>query len=115
MEHPQFAEIVSAAFLLFLGGTRYFYFVSACARPGYQSSPAANRARQVPAYFASALWTACVTWSVLAPPRLVEWDRWPLSHGVSDPLVWAAIPLFAVGLCLFWYSHRTMVMGTTMH
>ena len=113
MEHSVIAELLSAAFLLSLGGTRYYYFLSAGMRPADRSYPAVNRALQVPAYFASAVWTVCVTWSVLAPPRLVEWDRWPLSHGVSDPLVWAAIPLFAVGLCLFWYSHRTMVMGTT--
>ncbi|MBI3041772.1 MAG: isoprenylcysteine carboxylmethyltransferase family protein [Betaproteobacteria bacterium] len=96
------------AFLLSLGGTRYYYFVSAGVRPADRSYPAVDRALQVPAYFASAVWTVYVAWSVLAPPRLVEWDRWPLSHGVSDPLVWAAIPLFAVGLWLFWYSHRTI-------
>ena len=108
MEHPIFAEFLSAAFLLFLGGTRYYYFVSACARPTARSHPSVDLALQMPAYFASAVWTAYVAWSVLAPPKLVEWDRWPLSHDVSDPLVWIAVPLLAAGLWLFWYSHRTI-------
>ena len=108
MEHPLFAEVLSAAFLLFLGGTRCYYFLAACTRPGDTSSPEVDRALQVPAYIASGVWAAYVAWSVLAPPRLLEWDRWPLDHGVSDPLVWIAVAFFGAGLGLFWYSHRTI-------
>jgi protein-S-isoprenylcysteine O-methyltransferase Ste14 len=108
MEHPLFAEVMSGAFLVFLGGTRCYYFVAACTRPRDTASPAVDRVLQVPAYIASALWVTYVAWSVLAPPRLLEWDRWPLSHGVSDPLVWIAVVLFGAGLGLFWFGHRTI-------
>lgn len=108
MNHPLFAELMSAAFLLFLGGTRCYYLAAARTRPGDESKPAVSRAPQLPAYIASAVWAAYVAWSVLAPPRLLEWDRWPLSHGVSDPLVWIAVVLFGAGLGLFWHSHRTI-------
>ena len=108
MNHPLFAELMSAAFLLFLGGTRCYYLAAARTRPGDESKPAVSRAPQLPAYIASAVWAAYVAWSVLAPPRLLEWDRWPLSHGVSDPLVWIAVVLLGAGLGLFWHSHRTI-------
>lgn len=108
MEHPQFADVISAAFLLFLGGTRCYYLVAARTRPGDTSNPAVDRALQVPAYISSAAWAAYVAWSVLAPPRLLEWDWWPVGQGVSNFLVWFAVVLFGTGLGLFWYSHRTI-------
>jgi protein-S-isoprenylcysteine O-methyltransferase Ste14 len=108
MEHPLFPEVMSAAFLLFLGGTRCYYFVAACARTGDALHPAADRLLEVPAYIASAVWAIYVAWSILAPPRLLEWDTWALGHGASDLLVWTAVPLFGAGLWLFWCSHRTI-------
>ena len=108
MEHPQFADVISAAFLLFLGGTRCYYLVAARTRPGDTSNPAVDRALQVPAYISSAAWAAYVAWSVLAPPRLLEWDWWPVGQGVSNFLAWFAVVLFGTGLGLFWYSHRTI-------
>ena len=107
MEHPILAEFIPAAFLLFLGGTRY-YFLSAYARTADTSYVSAHSELQIPAYIASTVWATYVAWSIVAPPQLLEWDKWPVSHSVSDPLVWTAIPLFAVGLWLFWYSHRTI-------
>ena len=108
MEHSQFADTISAAFLLFLGGTRFYYLVTARTRPGDTSNPAVDPVLQVPAYIASAAWAAYVAWSVLAPPRLLEWDWWPVGQGVSDFLAWIAIVFFGAGLGLFWYSHRTI-------
>jgi protein-S-isoprenylcysteine O-methyltransferase Ste14 len=108
MEHPLFAEVISAAFLLFLAGTRCYYLVAAYARPGDMARPAANRVLEIPAYVASAVWAAYVAWSVLAPSRLLEWDRWSLDHGASDVLAWIAMGLFGTGLGLFWHSHRTI-------
>jgi protein-S-isoprenylcysteine O-methyltransferase Ste14 len=108
MEHPQFADVISAAFLLFLGGTRCYYLVAARTRPGNTSNPRVDRALQVPAYISSAAWAAYVGWSVLAPPELLEWDWWPVGHGVSNLLAWFSIVLFGTGLGLFWYSHRTL-------
>jgi len=108
MNHPLFAELMSAAFLLFLGGTRCYYLAAARTRPGDESKPAVSRAPQLPAYIASAVWAAYVAWSVLAPPRLLEWDWWPVGQGVSDFLAWIAIVFFGAGLGLFWFSHRTI-------
>lgn len=108
MNHPLFPEVISAAFLLFLGGTRCYYLVAARTRPGDESKPAVDRGLQVPAYIASTLWAAYVAWSVLAPARLLEWDWWPVGRGVSNLLAWFSIVLFGTGLGLFWHSHRTL-------
>lgn len=105
MEHPLFSEVVSALFLVLLGATRYRYVVLASAQPVDRSRSAVNRARQIPAYFASTAWVIYVAWLIIAPEQIVQWDRWPLDHRVSDLLGWIAVPLLVAGLWLFWYSH----------
>lgn len=108
MEHLLFSEVASALFLLLLGAARYHYFVSASTQPADRSSPAVNWTRHIPAYFASTAWAIYVAWLVIAPVRIVAWDRWPLDHWVSGLLGWLAVPLLGAGLWLFWCSHYTI-------
>jgi protein-S-isoprenylcysteine O-methyltransferase Ste14 len=108
MEHLFFREAASALFLLLIGAARYYYSLSAGRQPADRAGPAGNWARHLPAYFTSTAWTVYVAWLILAPPRLADWDRWPLSHLASDALGWAAIPVLVAGFALFWYSHYTI-------
>jgi protein-S-isoprenylcysteine O-methyltransferase Ste14 len=107
MEHLLAREIAAAVYLLLLGAARC-HFASSFRRSADRASAALNRARQVPAYVASAAWAIYVTWLIIAPARLDEWDRWSLNHWLADFLSWTAIPFFGAGLWLFWTSHATI-------
>lgn len=108
MDHLIFSKIACAAFLLLTGATRYRYLMLANTKAATPFSFKANRTRQTPAYFTSALWAIYVTWLVMAPLNFIKWDRWSLDHWVSDLLGWIAIPILATALWLFWYSHSTI-------
>lgn len=108
MEHLPFSQIASAVLLLLLGATRYYYLVAADGQAVDGSSPAVNWARQVPAYFTSAMWIVFVAWLIIAPAHLSEWDTWSPNHRVSDVLGWIAVPFLVAGLWLFWYGHYTI-------
>lgn len=108
MGHLFFSQVACAAFLLLLGAARFHYFVTASTQPADRSSPPVNWARHFPAYLASTTWAIYVAWLIIAPVRVVEWDRWPLDHWVSGLLGWLAVPLLGAGVWLFWYSHRTI-------
>ena len=108
MGHVLFSELASALFLLLLGATRCRYVLLASAQPTDGSRSAVNLTRQIPAYLASTAWVAYVAWLIVAPEAIIQWDRWPLDHQVSDLLAWIAFPLLAAGLWLFWYSHQTI-------
>lgn len=108
MEHLLPSEIASAVFLLLLGATRHRYFVLACAQPVASSGSTVSRARQLPAYVASTVWSIYVAWLILAPEQLVHWDRWTASHWLNDLLGWIAIPILGAAIWLFWFSHDTI-------
>lgn len=108
MEHPYFRQAACVVFFLLMGAARYYYSMAAGRQPADRSGPAGDWSRHVPAYFTSTAWTVYVAWRVFVPTQFGEWDRWPLGHGASDLLGWAAIPVLAAGFALFWYSHYTI-------
>ena len=108
MEHAVLRQLTCAAFLLFLGVARYYYYVSARTHPADQSSPEMNWARHVPAYFASTVWIIYVAWLLFAPVQLAAWDTWSQSHRIADLLGWIAVPVLGAALWLFWRSHYTI-------
>lgn len=108
MKHTLLAAIASGVFLLLLGGTRYYFAMSASSRPTDHASPEVNWARHLPAYLSSTAWVLYVAWLIIRPFDVTYWDNWSLSQPASVLMSWIALPFFVAGLWLFWYSHRTI-------
>jgi len=101
-------RLACAAFLVALGVSRVYYASRARAHPADRTPPPTPWVIHWPAYVMSTVWTSWVAAGVVVPEWIARWDAWldwPLRHPLWS---WAGIALMALGLWLFWWSHRTI-------
>lgn len=108
-------RLACLAFLLILGAARFYYGLSAKARPSDEVSPPTDWSKCIPAYVTSSLWVAYVSGCIVWPNIMMEPYEIPF-HWLGTPLLqWIGIVLMSIGLWLFWYSHRVIGHFWSIH